>query len=138
MESINRSKAHDYAYEIEIILRRVFAHKYAYNHELFNFINADLIEYDPVIAITFTLGYLSNGASNQLQEKILKFSDRLWCYYGKKSIGDILSFESDSKSNGIDTEWIDRENGYAAIEDIEKELSDIIEYAKQCNILEEY
>lgn len=60
MESINRSKAHDYAYEIEIILRRVFAHKYAYNHELFNFIIADLIEYDPVIAITFTLGYLLN------------------------------------------------------------------------------
>ena len=101
MESINRSKAHDYAYEIEIILRRVFAHKYAYNHELFNFINADLIEYDPVIAITFTLGYLSNGASNQLQEKILKFSDRLWCYYGKKSIGDILSLNQILRVMGL-------------------------------------
>lgn len=78
-------KPHDYAFQIEVTVKSVFnCDKY----ELGGIVDANFIEKDPFIAITFVLGNFYNKVDRSFKEKIDEFLNVYYLEMGK-SISEI-------------------------------------------------
>ena len=116
MENNAVMRSQSYAVEIEHILRKIF------DCERFGFggvVNSDYIRKQPIPAMLCGLSFIYATSTNEKKKKIEDFIDT-HMFYKEMSIDYLLSFETNSKSDGLTTTEICAENG-------EKELNNIIE-----------
>lgn len=111
MESSAMMRCQSYAVDIEHILWGVF------NCERFGFggiVNSDFIRRQPFTAFFCGLAYLYPNSSPEKQQMFLEFIQS-HTFYSEMSIDYLLSFETESKSNGVFTTVLDFPNGEEAL-----------------------
>ena len=107
-------RAQSYAVEIEHILWNIFG------CERFGFggvVNSDYIRKHPFSALFCGLAYLYSTSTLEKKRLIEEFiSDHM--FYADMSIDYLLSFETNSKTDGVATIEIDFKNGEKALQSI--------------------
>ena len=111
-------RAQGYAIDIERIMERVFECK---RGGLAGIVNSDFIRSKPLTAVAATCGFLYATADTSKREEIENFLSETM-YYLEMSLDELLSFESSTKTVGIDTTNLEYDNGEDALIDIVKKF----------------
>ena len=122
MESNAVMRSQSYAVEIEHILGNIF------NCERFGFggvVNSDYIRRQPFAALFCGLACLYPNSTPEKRECIEEFINN-HMFYSDMTIDYLLSFETDTQTEGIATIQIDYENGEEALQSIIRSYREVI------------
>ncbi len=114
-------RAQGYAVSIEHDIRRVF------KCERFGFAgiaNSDFIRGNPLAAILATCGFIYAQVNDENKAQVEQFIEDTR-FYWEMSLDELLSFETSSKTIGLETRELEYENGEKALEDIMDKFSTI-------------
>lgn len=114
-------KAQGYAIDIEYTLRVIFkCDQYGFGGQ----ISANSIRKHPFLSMTQGLAYLYAIYPHKLDE-IERFNDH-FNFYSNMSLDDLLSFDTNEKTTGIETIQIEKKNGLEQVEYMINEFNKIV------------
>lgn len=114
-------RAQGYAVSMEHDMSRVFG------CERFGFagkVNSDFIRSNPLAAVLATCGFIYARVNDVNKKQVEKFIEDT-SFYWEMTLDELLSFETSSKTIGIETRELEYENGEEALIDIMNKFSDI-------------